>query len=82
MWHDASGHAEAAGLWESAAHRIVIKHSELRSLESFAGTLFDEVSGTPDVSAAFEEAMTGEIGVVVSNWLPPAYPGGPAGVAR
>jgi hypothetical protein len=48
--------------------------SELRSLEAYAGTLLHEVaravSGTPDVSAAFEESLTAEIGTVAGSALP------------
>jgi hypothetical protein len=61
-----AGYGETAGLWEAKEHRIVVKRSELRSLETYAGTLLHEVahavSGTPDVSAAFEEALTVEAG--------------------
>ena len=69
----AAGYAEAAGLWEPKEHRIVIKRAELRSLETYAGTLLHEiahaVSGTPDVSAAFEDALTSETGTVASHSL-------------
>ena len=48
-----------------------IKRSELRSLDAFAGTLLHEVahavSGTPDVSAAFEDALTAETGTVAGR---------------
>ena len=67
----AAGYAETAGLWEPKDHRIVIKRSELRSPETYAGTLLHEVahavSGTPDVSAAFEDALTAEIGTVANK---------------
>jgi hypothetical protein len=70
----AAGYAEAAGLWEPKEHRIVIKRSELRSLESYAGTLLHEVahavSSTPDVSAAFEDALTAETGTVAATAVP------------
>ena len=69
----AAGYAETAGLWEPKEHRIVIKRAELRSLETYAGTLLHEiahaVSGTPDVSAAFEDALTSETGTVASHSL-------------
>ena len=71
----AAGYAEAAGLWEPKEHRIVIKRSELRSLEAYAGTLLHEiahaVSGTPDVSAGFEDALTAETGQVTGAALSP-----------
>ncbi|MFL5770438.1 MAG: ATP-binding protein, partial [Chloroflexota bacterium] len=66
-----SGYAEAAGLWEPKQHRIVIKRTELRTLETYAGTLLHEVahavSGTPDVSAGFEDALTAETGSVAAT---------------
>jgi hypothetical protein len=49
----------------------VIKRSELRSLDVYAGTLLHEVahavSGTPDVSAGFEDALTVETGSVAAE---------------
>jgi len=69
----ASSYGEAAGLWEPKERRIVIKRSELRSLDAYAGTLLHEVahavSGTPDVSAGFEDALTAETGVVAREAL-------------
>ena len=71
-----AGYGETAGLWEPKEHRIVIKRSELRSLESYAGTLLHEVahavSGTPDVSAGFEDALTAETGKVAATAMPTA----------
>lgn len=67
----ATGYAEATGLWEPKERRIVIKRDQLRSLEGYAGTLLHEVahavSGTPDVSAGFEDALTSEVGDVVTR---------------
>lgn len=67
----ATGYAEAAGLWEPSEHRIVIKRDQLRSIESYAGTLLHEVahatSGTADISAGFEEALTAELGDVAAG---------------
>jgi hypothetical protein len=69
----ASGYAEAAGLWEPKEGRIVIQRGQLGSLEAFAGTLLHEVahavSGTPDISAGFEDALTGETGRVAEEAL-------------
>jgi hypothetical protein len=66
----ASGFAEAAGLWEPKEGRIVIKRDQLGSVEAFAGTLLHEiahaVSGTPDISAGFEDALTAETGRVAT----------------
>jgi hypothetical protein len=62
----ATDYAEAAGLWEPKERRIVIKRDQLRSLLAYAGTLLHEVthatSGTPDISAGFEDALTAELG--------------------
>ena len=70
-----AGYGETAGLWDPKEHRIVIKRAELRSLETYAGTLLHEVahavSGTPDVSAAFEDALTAETGEVARTALEP-----------
>ena len=67
----ASGYAEAAGVWEPKEGRIVIKRDQLASLEAYAGTLLHEVahavSGTPDVSAGFEDALTSEVGTVATT---------------
>jgi len=63
----ASGFA-ASGLWEPKEHRIGIKRSELLCVEPYAGTLHRgaarAVSGTPDVSAGFEDALTAETGAL------------------
>jgi hypothetical protein len=57
---------EACGVWDPAAGRIVVKRDTLGSLERFAGTVLHEVahavSGAPDVSRRFEEALTDELG--------------------
>ena len=69
----ASGYAEAAGLWEPKEGRIVIKRDQLGSLEAFAGTLLHEVahavSGTPDISSGFEDALTTEAGRIADRAL-------------
>jgi hypothetical protein len=69
----AAGYAEAAGVWEPAEGRIVIKRDQLASLRRYAGTLLHEVThaetGTPDISAGFEEALTGELGEVAGSSL-------------
>ena len=61
------------GLWEPAQGRIVIKRDQLATLKQFAGTLLHEVahavSGEPDVSSAFEEALTSELGLMATTSL-------------
>jgi hypothetical protein len=69
----ATGYAEAAGVWEPIEGWIVIKRDQLRSLSRFAGTLLHEVAhaetGTPDISAGFEDALTGELGDIAMSSL-------------
>lgn len=71
---------EALGLWEAGKRRIIIKRSQLRSLEFFAGTLLHELvharTGYDDVSRDFESALTTLLGTVSSAAL------GQRGVAK
>lgn len=64
---------ECQGLWEPEKKRIIVKRSELASIESFAGTLLHEVthakSGFPDVSRDFENALTEVIGQLTGTCL-------------
>ena len=57
---------EAAGLWEPSTDSIIIKRTQLRSLEEFAGTLLHEIgharSGAPDVSGEFEKSLAELLG--------------------
>jgi hypothetical protein len=57
---------DAAGLWEPGSQRIIIKRTELRSLEAFAGTLLHEItharSGYGDVTREFENELTVTLG--------------------
>ncbi|MGH2506937.1 MAG: ATP-binding protein [Terriglobia bacterium] len=62
--------AEALGVWEAENGRIIIKRSELRSLQSFAGTLLHELvharTGYGDVSRDFETALTTLLGSILT----------------
>lgn len=62
---------EAAGIWESSTGTIIVKRTELRSLERFAGTLLHEIgharSGAPDVSSDFEKSLTELLGKTGSH---------------
>ncbi len=53
---------EASGLWEHSTGTIIIKRSQLRSLEQYVGTLLHEIAhartGAPDISRGFEESLT------------------------
>lgn len=63
---------EAAGLWEPSTNSIIIKRSQLRSLEGFAGTLLHEIgharSGASDVSSEFEKSLTELLGKTGSHF--------------
>jgi hypothetical protein len=64
---------DAQGLWESPPGRIIIKRSQLATLDSFAGTLLHEVvhasTGFGDVNRDFELALTEFLGTVAFKAL-------------
>jgi hypothetical protein len=66
MRPDFASACDAAGLWEPGNRRIIIKRSELRSLEAFAGTLLHEIThartGCDDVTREFENGLTVALG--------------------
>lgn len=80
MRPDASGRADAVGLWEHDTGRIIIKRDTLRSPRVFAGTLLHELtharSGEVDVSRGFEDALTDLLGDIATRVIlsPPARP--------
>lgn len=57
---------DALGLWEPNNKRIVIKRSQLRNIQSFAGTLIHELvhayTGTDDNTIQFENELTEMLG--------------------
>jgi hypothetical protein len=59
------------GLWEPRARRIIIRRSELCSIERFGGTFLHELvhaqTGLPDCSREFESALTGTIGCLADK---------------
>ena len=63
--------SDAAGFWNGS--EIIIKRSELQSLEKFAPILLHEaahaISGASDVSIDFEDALTKLLGKVAVNKL-------------
>lgn len=65
--------SDALGLWEPHKGRIIIKRSELLSVEAFAGTLLHEIaharSGYGDVSREFEGELTALIGKISARAL-------------
>ena len=73
MRPDFTSMQDAVGLWESDKRRIIIKRSQLRSLEAFAGTLLHEIThartGYDDVTREFEEGLTSALGKVSTRAL-------------
>lgn len=73
MRPDFTGMLDAVGLWESGKQRIIIKRSQLRSLETFGGTLLHELAhartGYDDVTREFEEELTVALGKVSTHAL-------------
>jgi ribosomal protein L40E len=64
---------EANGIWEPSTGRIIIKRSQLRSIEAYSGTLIHEIahatSGARDVSREFELELTRLLGIIFSRKL-------------
>lgn len=62
---------QVVGLWDSNTGTIIIKRSQLESLESYAATLIHECmhaqSGFGDVTRNFETALTSAIGKIVAK---------------
>lgn len=71
MRPEMGGFSEARGLWTGSA--IVIKRSELASVESYASVLLHEIaharSGETDITVGFEQELTSLLGVVTSAAL-------------
>ncbi len=69
MRMEAYAFVEAVGLWDPP--NIIIKRTQLRSLEEYAGTLLHEIaharSGAPDISSEFEHSLTELLGKTGSN---------------
>lgn len=67
MREEGSG-ADAGGLWENITGKIIIKRTELHSMESYAGTLLHEAahasSGANDSTRDFENELTNIIGKI------------------
>ncbi len=55
---------EAVGLWDPP--NIIIKRTQLKRIEEYAGTLLHEIaharSGAPDISSEFEQSLTELLG--------------------
>jgi hypothetical protein len=69
---------ETVGLWVESEGRIIIKRSQLASLEAFAGTLLHEAihakDGVSDVSREFESSLTKLSGVLAARVLEAKLP--------
>jgi len=63
--------SEACGLWTGS--EIIVKRSELASIESYASVLLHEIaharSGETDVTIGFEQELTSLLGIVASEAL-------------
>lgn len=68
-----SGFSEAGGLWDKNIGRIIIKRTELESIEKYAGTLLHEIahaiSGADDSTRDFEQQLTSLMGIIASKSL-------------
>ena len=68
MRPESGNFSEASGLWTGS--EVIIKRSELASVESYASVLLHEMgharSGATDVTAAFENELTSLLGKVAS----------------
>ena len=71
MRSEAGSFSEALGLWTGT--EIIIKRSELTSIERYASTLLHEIahakSGESDVSRGFEKELTNYLGKIASKAL-------------
>lgn len=67
------GFHEAVGVWEKSNNRIIIKRSQLKNLQLYAGTLLHEVahakSDASDISREFEGELSDLLGIISSNAL-------------
>jgi hypothetical protein len=60
--------AEVVGVWEPTERRIVVRRDQLGDAAGYCGTLLHElthaISGLPDLTFEFEEALTSQLGTV------------------
>lgn len=71
MRPEAGSFSDARGLWNGT--EIIIKRSELASVESYASTLLHEIaharSGETDITIGFEQELSSLLGIVASKAL-------------
>ena len=64
---------QPAGIWEASSGRVIVHRSQLRTVETFAGTLLHELThartGYNDVSRDFEVALSSVIGILAARAL-------------
>ncbi|HDI73146.1 MAG TPA: ATP-binding protein [Candidatus Altiarchaeales archaeon] len=64
---------EANGIWDPKTKSIIVKRSQLKNVEKYAGTLLHEtahaISGADDVSRDFESMLTNLLGKIVKQVL-------------
>lgn len=64
---------EATGLWDNSNGYIIIKRTQLKNIEHYAGTLLHEIghacSGATDITREFERALTRLLGILSSGAL-------------
>ncbi len=67
------GDAQVVGVWDSGIGQIVIRRDQLETAAAFCGTLLHElehaISGAGDCTFAFEEALTGRLGILAQRSL-------------
>ncbi len=65
--------SDAAGLWEEAESRLIIRRDQLQKVESYAGTLIHEIThaitGTDDETMEFENQLTDNLGKLATMVL-------------
>ena len=65
--------SDALGLWDESERRIIIKRSQLQSVEAFAGTLIHEFvhayTGADDETIQFESELTKMLGNIATMVL-------------
>ncbi|MFA5364592.1 MAG: ATP-binding protein [Candidatus Bathyarchaeia archaeon] len=73
MKKDMSSFIEATGVWEESTGTIIIKRTQLKTIEKYSGTLLHEVahalSGASDVSREFENELSKLLGTIAPKVL-------------
>ena len=68
-----SSFIEATGVWEESTGTIIIKRTQLKTIENYSGTLLHEVahalSGASDVSREFENELSKLLGTITPKVL-------------